>query len=127
MTFLQHQEVHLVEASTTEAKNTATMERRRMLLLFSAIGWGVYPNPWCLKWKMQLESEKHLTIMPAFSEVSGCFLIDRRLTTAEANLWLKEILMRVLALPWKRLAKYRTHSCKSHYPDMGRQVEGLLN
>ncbi|CAL1160730.1 unnamed protein product, partial [Cladocopium goreaui] len=83
VTFSQFQEVYLVEAATTEAKNTATMERRRMLLPFTAVGWGVYPNPWSIKWKMQLEAEKHVTIMPA------------RLTTAEANMWLKEILMRV--------------------------------
>ena len=91
--FSRHQDVHLVEASTSEAKNTNTMERRRMLLPFTAIGWGLYQDPWCIKWEMQLHSMEHDTIMPAFSEVSGRFL-SRRLTTSEANLWLKEILVR---------------------------------
>eukprot|EP00435_Cladocopium_sp_Y103_P022625 s1635_g5.t1 len=87
--FSRHNDVFLVEASTSEAKNTNTMERRRILLPFAALGWGVFPNPWCLKWKMQLEEMKPDTIMPAFSEVSGQFL-DRRITTAEANAWMKE-------------------------------------
>jgi hypothetical protein len=111
VTFSQFQEVYLVEAATTEAKNTATMERRRMLLPFTAVGWGVYPNPWNIKWKMQLEAEKHATIMPAFSEVSSRFM-DRRLTTAEANMWLKEILMRV-GLTLSEACRHSTHSCKA--------------
>ena len=114
VTFSQFQEVHLVEASTTEAKNTATMERRRRLLPFTAVGWGVYPNPWSIKWKLQLDAEKHATIMPAVSEVSGLFL-DRRLTTAEANVWLKEVLMRI-GLTMSDACKYSTHSCKATIP-----------
>eukprot|EP00435_Cladocopium_sp_Y103_P006699 s1129_g2.t1 len=91
--FSRHHDVFLVEAATSEAKNTNTKERRTMLLPFTAVGWGVHPNPWCLKWKLQLDSVKHETIMPAFSEVSGEFL-NRRITTSEANLWLKEVLVR---------------------------------
>ena len=45
VSFSQFQEVFLVEAATSDAKNTNTMERRRMLLPFSAVGWGVFPNP----------------------------------------------------------------------------------
>ena len=123
VTFSQFQEVYLVEAATTEAKNTATMERRRMLLPFTAVGWGVYPNPWSIKWKMQLESEKYATIMPAFSEVSGRFL-DRRLTTAEANMWLKEILMRV-GLTLSEACKYSTHSCKATIPTWAGKFGGF--
>ena len=114
VTFSQFQEVCLVEAATTEAKNNATMERRRMLLPFTAVGWGVYPNPWSIKRKMQLEAERHVTIMPAFPEVSGSFL-DRRLTTAEANMWLKEILMRV-GLTLSEACRCSTHSCKATIP-----------
>eukprot|EP00435_Cladocopium_sp_Y103_P008726 s3736_g2.t1 len=109
--FSRHNDVFLVEASTSEAKNTNTMERRRILLPFAALGWGVFPNPWCLKWKMQLDEMKPDTIMPAFSEVSGQFL-NRRITTAEANAWMKEVLVRS-GLDAKQAAKFSTHSCKA--------------
>lgn len=123
VTFTRYQEVHLVEAATTEAKNTATMERRRMLLPFTAVGWGIFPNPWCIKWNLQLDSEKPATIMPAFSEVTGRFL-DRRLTTAEANLWLKEILLRT-GLPMSEACKYSTHSCKATIPTWAGKFGGF--
>ena len=123
VTFSRYQEVHLVEAATTEAKNTATMERRRMLLPFTAVGWGVFPNPWCIKWNMQLDSEKPATIMPAFSEVSGRFL-DRRLTTAEANLWLKEILMKT-GLSMSEACRFSTHSCKATIPTWAGKFGGF--
>ena len=123
VTFTRYQEVHLVEAATTEAKNTATMERRRMLLPFTAVGWGIFPNPWCIKWNLQLDSEKPATIMPAFSEVTGHFL-DRRLTTAEANLWLKEILLRT-GLPMSEACKYSTHSCKATIPTWAGKFGGF--
>ncbi|CAL1147122.1 unnamed protein product [Cladocopium goreaui] len=87
--FSRYHDIFLVEAATSEAKNTNTMERRRMLLPFTAIGWGLHLNPWCIKWEMQLKAMQPETIMPAFSEVSGQFL-KRRITTAEANLWLRE-------------------------------------
>eukprot|EP00435_Cladocopium_sp_Y103_P043820 s3521_g12.t1 len=118
-----NKEVYLVEAATSEAKNTNTMERRRMLLPFSAVGWGVHPNPWCIKWKMQLESFKHATIMPAFSEVSGQFL-GRRLTTSEANLWLKEVLVRG-GLSAGQAARYSTHSCKATVPTWASKFGGF--
>ena len=69
--FSRHQEVYLVEAATSEAKNTNTMERRRMLLPFTAMGWGIHMNPWCIKWEMQLKSLKPETIMPAVSKCQG--------------------------------------------------------
>ena len=81
--FSRCHDIFLVEAATSEAKNTNTMERRRMLLPFTAIGWCLHPNPWRIKWQMQLEAMKPETIMPAFSEVSGQFL-KRHITTAEA-------------------------------------------
>ena len=99
------------------------MERRRMLLPFIAVGWGVYPNPWSIKRKMQLEIERHFTIMPAFSEVSGRFL-DRRLTTAEANMWLKEILMRV-GLTLSEACRCSTHSCRAAIPTWAGKFGGF--
>lgn len=123
--FSRHQDVHLVEASTSEAKNTNTMERRRMLLPFTAIGWGLYPNPWCIKWEMQLHSMEHDTIMPAFSEVSGRFL-SRRLTTSEANLWLKEILVRTGLTP-PEAARYSTRSCKATVATWAGQIWWFFN
>eukprot|EP00435_Cladocopium_sp_Y103_P035588 s2147_g9.t1 len=121
--FSKHQEIFLVEASTTEAKNTNSMERRRMLLPFSAMGWGVFPNPWCIKWKLQLEEMKPETIMPAFSEVTGTFL-SRRLTTAEANMWLKAVLMRA-GLTQAQACKYSTHSCKATVPTWAGKFGGF--
>ena len=41
--------------------------------------------------------------------------MDRRLTTSEANLWLKEILVRA-GLPVEQASQYSTHSCKSTVP-----------
>ena len=121
--FSRHHDVFLVEAATSEAKNTNTMERRRMLLPFSAIGWGLHPNPWCIKWQMQLNAIDSETIMPAFSEISGCFL-KRRLTTAEANLWLKEILMRA-GLTMSEASQFSTHSCKSTVPTWAGKFGGF--
>ena len=123
VSFSQFQEVFLVEAATSDAKNTNTMERRRMLLPFSAVGWGVYPNPWCIKWRMQLGSIKLATIMPAFSEVSGQFL-ERRLTTSEANLWLKDVLMRT-GLSYAQACRYSTHSCKATVPTWASKFGGF--
>ena len=64
--FSRCHDIFLVEAATSEAQNTNTMERRRMLLPFTAIGWCLHPNPWRIKWHMQLEAMKPETIMPAF-------------------------------------------------------------
>eukprot|EP00435_Cladocopium_sp_Y103_P052957 s883_g16.t2 len=121
--FSRHHDIFLVEASTTEAKNTNTMERRRMLLPFVALGWGLFPNPWSINWKMQLNSMDVSTIMPAFSEVSGQFL-QRRLTTSEANLWLKEVLVR-LGLSPAEAARYSTHSCKAIVPTWASKFGGF--
>eukprot|EP00435_Cladocopium_sp_Y103_P043140 s2541_g12.t1 len=121
--FSQCHDVYLVEAASTESKNTNTMERRRMLLPFTAVGWGVHPNPWSIKWKMQLDSVDFNTIMPAYSEVSGQFL-DRRLTTSEANLWLKEILVRS-GLSTVQAAKFSTHSCKATIPTWASKFGGF--
>ena len=121
--FSRYQEVYLVEAATSEAKNTNTMERRRMLLPFTAMGWGIHMNPWCIKWEMQLKSLKPETIMPAVSEVSGAFL-GRRITTAEANVWLREILVRSGLTPSQAL-KYSTHSCKATVPTWAGKFGGF--
>ena len=123
--FSRYQEVYLVEAATSEAKNTNTMERRRMLLPFTAMGWGIHMNPWCIKWEMQLKSLKPETIMPAVSEVSGAFL-GRRITTAEANVWLREILVRSGLTPSQAL-KYSTHSCKATVPTWAGKFGGFFD
>ena len=121
--FSRHHDVFLVEAETSEAKNTNTMERRRMLLPFTAIGWGLHPNPWCIKWQMQLNAMSLETIMPAFSEVSGQFL-SRRITTSEANIWLKEVLVRA-GLTVEDACKYSTHSCKATVPTWAGKFGGF--
>eukprot|EP00435_Cladocopium_sp_Y103_P054906 s2110_g18.t1 len=121
--FARHHDVFLVEAATSDAKNTNTMERRRMLLPFVALGWGLYPNPWSIKWEMQLKAQKPGTIMPAVSEVSGKFL-DRRLTTSEANTWLKEVLFRI-GLSEEEASKYSTHSCKATIPTWASKFGGF--
>ena len=121
--FSRCHDIFLVEAATSEAKNTNTMERRRMLLPFTAIGWGLHPNPWCIKWEMQLKAMQPDTIMPAFSEVSGQFM-KRRITTAEANLWLREVLVRSGLTP-VQAAKYSTHSCKATIPTWAGKFGGF--
>ena len=121
--FSRHHDVFLIETETSEAKNTNTMERRRMLLPFTAIGWGLHPNPWCIKWKQQLDQVCGKTIMPAYSEVSGKFL-DRRLTTSEANLWLKEVLVRA-GMSVEQASQYSTHSCKSTVPTWAGKFGGF--
>jgi hypothetical protein len=121
--FSRYHDIFLVEAATSEAKNTNTMERRRMLLPFTAIGWGLHLNPWCIKWEMQLKAMQPETIMPAFSEVSGQFL-KRRIATAEANLWLREVLVRSGLTP-VQAAKYSTHSCKATIPTWAGKFGGF--
>eukprot|EP00435_Cladocopium_sp_Y103_P063621 s123_g25.t1 len=63
------------------------------------------------------------TIMLAFSEVTGTFL-SRRLTTAEANMWLKEVLMRA-GLTQAQACKYSTHSCKATVPTWAGKFGGF--
>ena len=121
--FSRHHDVFLVEAATTEAKNTNTKERRRMLLPFTAMGWGLHFNPWCIKWEMQLNDLQPETIMPAVSEVTGDFLA-RRITTAEANIWLKEVLVRI-GLTVSEAAKFSTHSCKATVPTWAGKFGGF--
>ena len=121
--FSRFHDIFLVEAATSEAKNTNTMERRRMLLPFTAIGWGLHFNPWCIKWEMQLKAMQPETIMPAFSEVSGQFL-KRRITTAEANFWLREVLVRAGLTP-EQAAKFSTHSCKATIPTWAGKFGGF--
>ena len=121
--FSRCHDIFLVEAATSEAKNTNTMERRRMLLPFTAIGWGLHLNPWCIKWEMQLKALQPETIMPAYSEVSGQFL-KRRITTAEANFWLREVLVRSGLAP-AQAAKYSTHSCKATIPTWAGKFGGF--
>jgi len=121
--FSRFHDIFLVEAATSEAKNTNTMERRRMLLPFTAIGWGLHFNPWCIKWEMQLKAMQPETIMPAFSEVSGQFL-QRRITTAEANFWLREVLVRAGLTP-EKAARFSTHSCKATIPTWAGKFGGF--
>lgn len=121
--FSRHHDVFLVEAATAEAKNTNTKERRRMLLLFTAMGWGLHFNPWCIKWEMQLTDLQPETIMPAVSEVTGDFLA-RHITTAEANIWLKEVLVRI-GLTVSEAAKFSTHSCKATVPTWAGKFGGF--
>ena len=94
-----------------------------MLLPFTAIGWGLHFNPWCIKWEMQLKAMQPETIMPAFSEVSGQFL-KRRITTAEANFWLRDVLVRAGLTP-EQAAKFSTHSCKATIPTWAGKFGGF--
>ena len=104
-------DVHLVEAATAEAKNSTTKERRTRLMPFAALGWGLSLNPWCIKWEMQINELGSQWLMPAFSEMTGCFL-ERRLTTSEANHWLRDILFKA-GLTEDAAMEYSTHSCKA--------------
>ena len=120
--FSRCHDIFLVEAATSEAKNTNTMERRRMLLPFTAIGWCLHPNPWCIKWQMQMEAMKPETIKPAFSEVSGQFL--KRRAHDGGSLWLREVLVRSGLTP-VQAAKYSTHSCKATIPTRAGKFGGF--
>ena len=94
-----------------------------MLLPFTAIGWGLHFNPWCIKWEMQLKAMQPETIMPAFSEVSGQFS-KRRITTAEANFWLRDVLVRAGLTP-EKAARFSTHSCKATIPTWAGKLGGF--
>ena len=109
--FSRQGDVHLVEASTTEAKNSTTKERRTRLMPFAALGWGLSLNPWCIKWEMQIKELGSQLLMPAYSELTGCFL-ERRLTTSEANHWLRDVLFKA-GLSEEAAMAYSTHSCKA--------------
>ena len=109
--FSRQGDVHLVEAATAEAKNSTTKERRTRLMPFAALGWGLSLNPWCIKWEMQINELGSQWLMPAFSEMTGCFL-ERRLTTSEANHWLRDILFKA-GLTEDAAMEYSTHSCKA--------------
>ena len=63
------------------------------------------------------------TIMPAFSEVSGQFS-KRRITTAEANFWLRDVLVRAGLTP-EKAARFSTHSCKATIPTCAGKLGGF--
>ena len=123
VSFSRFHAIVLVEAMTSAAKNTNTMERLRMVPPFTAVGWGLHFNPWCIKWEMQLRVLQLGTIILAFSSVSGQFL-KGRITTAEAAFGLRVMLVCAGLTP-EQAARFSTCGCKATIPTWAYKFGGF--
>ena len=91
--FSQHQPIELVEAESKSFKTSQTEERRLRLLPVISLGRFFNKDNWAQAWLDLRESEGIglNPALPAYSEISNSWL-DRRMTTGEGALYLKEFL-----------------------------------
>ena len=85
----------LVESMSRRHKTATSAERKTRFLPLNALGFGLLEVSWAKNW-MVCRAKWNLTAaspvaLPAFSEITGQ-LLTRALTTAEATMYLREIL-----------------------------------
>ena len=107
-------DVYLVEASTAKHKTSTTKEKQCTLLPFIAIGKGLYQDSWADSWFKSRE----VTQLDCFSQITTPAVLssdqwdNRRLTTGEATLALRDILVQS-GFDSQTVEKYSTHSLKA--------------
>lgn len=85
----------LVESMSRKHKTAISAERKTRFLPLTALGFGLLEVSWAKNWMVcratwKITAESPIAL-PAFSEVTGQ-LLSRALTTAEATMYLREIL-----------------------------------
>ena len=102
----------LVEAETSRHKTSKSKEAKTRLLPFTALGRFFLDESWgeCFVSALnQIKDDTGLSFLPSWNDRSGTWSVSP-MTTAEASLFLKEMLEPILGP--EAVAQFSSHSCK---------------